>query len=167
MPRLLRTTLVAGLTAGTLDILYAIAMWGLRGAAPSRVLQGVASGVLGRDAFSGGANAATLGLVLHLSIAVAMAAAFVLAAARWRVLTERPWASGAAYGVALHLLMNYAVVPLSAAPMSPPTGASWFIALFPHVVLVGWPIAWVARRELLRARDRVAAPGGSLRPTRG
>ena len=50
----LRGILVGGLIAGVLDITDAFVFHGLRGVAPVRILQAIASGLLGRDAFGAG-----------------------------------------------------------------------------------------------------------------
>ena len=43
-----------GLACGILDITQAFVAWGLRGAKPIRILQSVASGLLGAKAYVGG-----------------------------------------------------------------------------------------------------------------
>lgn len=148
---------LAGLLAGALDILYAIGVWGLQGIPAQRILQSIASGVLGKASFIGGANTAVLGLALHMLIALAMAAVYFIAARKWLVLVRRPSLCGTLYGVLLFVAMNFVVVPLSAAPMPPPKDlASIVIALLPHVLLVGLPIAWLARLAL-RGHARIHA----------
>ena len=140
---------LAGLVAGALDILYAICVWSLKGITAQQVLQAVASGVLGKASFSGGRGTATLGLGLHMLIALAMAAGYFMAARKWPILVRRPWAGGLVYGLLLYAAMNFAVVPLSAAEVaSPGDMTSFFLALLPHIAVVGWPIAWLARYAL-------------------
>ncbi|RPE75520.1 hypothetical protein [Vulcaniibacterium tengchongense] len=138
--------LAAGLVAGTLDIAFATAFWALRGVPPLRVPQGVAAGLLGPVAVAGGAATATLGLALHYLIATAMAAAYFAAARHLPPLRERPLAAGALYGLCLYATMTGLVVPLSAAPL-PAADAAWTVAsVCAHVLLVGLPIAGLARR---------------------
>ena len=72
--RLVNAVLWGGLIAGTLDIADALIFHGVRGVAPWRILQAIASGLLGREAFTGGAWTATLGLGLHFFIATTVAA---------------------------------------------------------------------------------------------
>jgi hypothetical protein len=43
--------LAGGLIAGALDLTFAFVFYGLHGAAPLRILQGIASGVLGRGSY--------------------------------------------------------------------------------------------------------------------
>ena len=73
--------LIAGATllVGTLDISDAFIFYGLRGISPTRILQGIASGVLGRAAFSMGHRAALLGLFFHFFIAFSATTVFLLA----------------------------------------------------------------------------------------
>ena len=59
-PFRIRAILWAGLIAGTLDITDALVFYGLRGVPPVRLLQNIASGLLGRDAFQGGVGTAAL-----------------------------------------------------------------------------------------------------------
>lgn len=95
---MLRAALLGGLVAGTLDIADALLFNGARGVAPHRAMQAIASGLLGRDAFTGGAWTAGLGLGLHFVIAITAAAVYTLAALRTPVLLSRPSLCGAASG---------------------------------------------------------------------
>ena len=52
------------LVVGILDGLDALIFFGLRGAQPTRIFQGIASGLLGRSAFSGGLGTALLGVAI-------------------------------------------------------------------------------------------------------
>ncbi len=145
--RALRWALLGGVLAGTLDIAFATGFWSLRGVAAERILQSVAAGLLGRDAFDGGGRSAGLGLALHYLIAIAMAMAYTWAARDVPLLRRRPWSLGAAYGLALFAFMSFIVVPLSASPRGGSPPALWIAcSVVAHVVLVGWPCAWFARR---------------------
>ena len=64
-PRALYSILYGGLAVGVLDFLDAIIFFGLRGSTPRGIFQYVASGLLGRAAFSGGTKTFALGLLLH------------------------------------------------------------------------------------------------------
>ena len=146
----LQAILFGGFIAGLLDILYAIAVWGTRGATPMRVLQGVASGLVGRDAaIAGGMNTALLGLVAHFVIMFGAAAVFCFASLRFPFLVRRWLFSAVVFGALMYVAMNYVIVPLSAAAGKPPAGLNILIALLPHLVVVGPPIAWAARRAAL------------------
>jgi Na+/proline symporter len=141
------TAIVAGgLAAGVLDILAAFALAGSRGGSPVRVLQFIASGVLGAGAFQGGAPVAALGLFLHFVIATGAAAVFVAASRIWPRLTREAIVAGSLYGVAVWLVMNQVVVPLSRVAQRPPAPGAMALMIGIHVVCVGLPIALAARR---------------------
>ncbi len=102
------------LTVGVLDITDALVFFGLRGARPIRIFQSIAAGLLGRASFSGGLPTAALGAALHFFIAFVIVLTFVLATKRIPALRRHPIVSGLAYGVAVYLVMNLIVLPLSA-----------------------------------------------------
>jgi hypothetical protein len=144
--------LLGGLVAAALDIAYAIIFFGFRGVSAQRILQSVASGLLGSRAFEGGSTTALLGLALHFALMLVIALIFYFAARRVRWLTRRPYIAGAVYGVLVYWTMNLIVVPLSASagtftwhPVIVPAG------LLVHIVLIGMPIAWAVRIGLAKS----------------
>lgn len=145
-PRALHVVLYGGLAAATLDILNAIVFWQIFAGTPAvRILQSVAAGLLGKEAFAGGTATAALGLALHGLIALAMAFVYWLAASRWPALLRHPVAAGLAYGAATWALMNYVIVPMSRAT-PPPFIPAWFAdGILAHLLLVGLLFAFVAR----------------------
>ncbi|HTU66614.1 MAG TPA: hypothetical protein VMF52_11735 [Steroidobacteraceae bacterium] len=159
MNKALGTAAIGGGVGGLLDILYAITLWGfILGGSPVGILQSIASGILGKAAYDGGAATAILGLALHFFIAFSMALVYVLAARHLRVLTARPLLMGALYGVLLFAVMNFVVVPLSAIGPRPMTPIGAFRALLPHVIFVGPVIAWFAARRAPAPAAPVAVP---------
>ncbi len=144
--RALRTILAAGALAGALDIAAACGIHALRGVSPVRILQSIASGLLGRAAFDGGAGTAALGLFLHFSIAATAAAVYYAASRKLRSLVDRPFLYGALYGVAVYAFMNHVVIPLSAVSQRPFVLQMALIMLTVHVLCVGLPIALTVRR---------------------
>ncbi len=147
MRRALTFVLAGGVVAGTLDITYACVFWAVkRGVPAQRIMQSVAAGLLGEASFTGGRATAALGLALHYLIAISMAVAYYLVARRWPLLWQRPIACGAGYGVLLYGIMNYVVVPLSAAgPRS--KDQLWIVlSIVVHAFLIGVPIALFVRR---------------------
>lgn len=145
--------LVSGVVAGLTDLTGAILVWGARGVAPLRLLQGIASGLLGAAAFRGGAATAAVGVVLHFTIAVSAAAVFALASQRLPTLVERPVLAGAAYGVAVYLFMSWIVLPLSLVQRSAPSWDRIATGIVIHVLCVGLPIALVTRWFALGAAE--------------
>jgi len=151
--RPMETILWGGVAVALLDIANAMTFWALyKGATPQVILQSIAAGLLGPDAFSGGAPTAWLGAFLHLFISCGIAAVYYLAVMLWPMPLSRPFFYGVIYGVIVYLVMNYVVVPLSlASPV--PFIPSWFLdSLIGHIVLVGLPLAYIARWSALRNR---------------
>jgi hypothetical protein len=148
--------LAGGLTAGTFDIVYACSFWALKSNVPAqRILQSVAAGLLGKASFEGGTATAALGLALHYFIALSMAAVYYLVARRWPLLGRRPILCGAAYGLLVYAIMNFVVVPLSAAGPGSKDPLWIALSIAVHVFLIGIPIALFAGRAALgRTEER-------------
>jgi uncharacterized membrane protein YagU involved in acid resistance len=139
--------LVGGSIGGTLDIMFAISFAIYNGVAPARLLQTVASGLLGEAAFSGGIPYAALGLLLHFGLSYLWAGMFLVAAQRLPLLIRQPVLSGVLFGVTVFLTMRLVVLPLSAFPYPvtfKPLGT--VLDLLSHTFLFGVPIAIATRR---------------------
>ena len=142
-----RALLLGTLVVGVLDILDAFIFFSLRGAAPIRILQSIASGVLGRSAYQGGTWTALLGLALHFVVAFCMVSVYCMATRVMPWLHRRPLLYGAFYGVLAYVGMNYVVLPLSAAAVGsrPPPTPVLINGLLIHMLGVGIPSALAAR----------------------
>jgi hypothetical protein len=140
LPRILLATLVAG----TLDILAAIGLTLAYGRNPYAMLRYVASGPF-PQASGMGTKGAILGLVVHFALMAIIAAAYVLTADRIAALKSKPVAAGIAYGLVTYVAMNLIAVParFGTFPQNP-VGIATQLAC--HILLVGIPIALVARR---------------------
>jgi len=149
--------LVGGVAAGILDIVYAFVLTGLRGGTPLRVLQSVASGVLGSSAYQGsGAATGTLGLALHIGITIVAAAVYYVAARRSTLMRDHYLAAGSLFGALVYLFMNFVVLPLSAVPFETlRTPAAMLQGFVSHALLVGIPIAWSLHRFSFEARPLI------------
>lgn len=144
----------AGLIAGALDITAAcVSSWLRAGVGPVRVLQSVASGVLGADSYNGGLRSAALGVPLHFLIALGAAATYYAASRRIGFLVRRPILSGLLYGVAVHLFMTLFVLRVSAFPhkfvFRP---GPYAIGMGIIMLCVGLPIALIVSRGANRER---------------
>jgi len=71
--RTARLVILAGVVGATCDITYAILYYGWRGISAERILQTVASGLLGKASYDGGWPTAALGLACHYAIVIALA----------------------------------------------------------------------------------------------
>jgi hypothetical protein len=139
--------LVGGGIAATGDIIYAIVYsWFRASVTPITILQSVASGLIGKKAYEGGAATAFLGLCLHYSMAFIIAAIFWFASRRLKFMTERTVPAGLLYGICVYFVMNFVVLPLSAFPTPMTyTPVRMAINIVAHMVLFGLPIALAAR----------------------
>jgi hypothetical protein len=141
-----RAVLFGTLTVAALDILDAfVFFWFYRGVEPAVILQSIASGLLGREAYAGGMATAALGALLHTFIAFVVVLVYFLASRRLPVLREHPVLCGALYGVGVWLAMNFVVLPLSAAAVGPQVWPTVVNGLAIHVLGVGIPSALFAR----------------------
>jgi hypothetical protein len=129
--------------AGTLDLASIFVLLAPRGIGAERILQSVASGLFGPAAFTGGAVTAAWGFAAHYAIMLIFAAGFLFATRRIALVRARPYAMGALYGLGSFFVMNYLVVPLSAAARWPHwTPLMLGHALVVHIVFVGLVLAW-------------------------
>ncbi|MDR3388503.1 MAG: hypothetical protein P4L92_15755 [Rudaea sp.] len=140
------SVLMAGAIAGSLDLAFAFSFYGLHGASPLRILQSIASGLLGMSAFTGGWMAAALGAVCHYFILIVAAFLYLAASRRFVALSRHAIVCGLLYGVAIYLFMHFIVLPLSAAPSFKPIPGAVYGELMSHFT-VGLSIALVMRRR--------------------
>jgi hypothetical protein len=135
----------AGFLAGVLDITAAFITWAPQGVPPVRILRGIASGLLGPQAFNEGGASAVLGGAIHFLIAFSAAAVFYLASRKIDFVTRRPILAGVLYGVCVYVVMYWIVMPL--AKMHPAhTLARSIVAIVTHMICVGLPISLMVRR---------------------
>jgi hypothetical protein len=140
-----RAIVITGLLVGAMDITSAFILAISRGATATRLLQFVASGLLGPRAFEGGLTTAAVGLAIHFVIAFAVVIIFAVARQRLAFLREWPVLSGVTYGLLVFAVMNLVVLPLSAAkPRHSLTGDLIQIAI--HIFVIGLPTSLLLRR---------------------
>jgi uncharacterized membrane protein YagU involved in acid resistance len=148
------TIVLAGLIAGTIDIGSACIINSLH---PVVILHAIASGLIGKRAFTGGMSTGLLGLVLQWAMSILIAAIYVAATAARPAWRHRWVSTGSIAGVVIFAVMNYLVVPLSAAPFRPPltvhgllTAFSMgkFFANLAAMILFGLIIGYGVRRRL-------------------
>ena len=136
---------MTGLIVGTLDILSAFIIVLSRGSTVTRLLQFIASGLLGPQAFQGGAATAVLGLALHFFIAFTLVAVFYAARQRFGLVRDHAISSGIIYGLIVFAVMNLIVLPLSAArPRHSLSGDLIQIGI--HMFVIGLPTSLLLRR---------------------
>lgn len=152
-----KSILAGAVIAASLDLLDPILFYGFRGVAPIKIPQSIASGILGRAAYSGGTRTALIGLALHLLIALFWAALFVIAAQGVGALSRHPILSGMAYGVLVYAVMYSFVLPRSNVFPRPHFALLVFLNnVAAMVFLVGVPISLVNSSFAHRSSGRKA-----------
>src|SRR5947208_1371491 len=141
----LGTIVVAWLTAGILDITSAFVIAGIKGTGSIRMLQGIASGLLGAPSFERGFLTAGLGLAIHFFIAFTAAAMFYLISRKFSFLTEHAIFAGLLYGIAVYLFMYWIVIRL-VFPNAHPSLSRDLTAVLVHMFLIGLPISLIVSR---------------------
>lgn len=116
-----------------------------RGSTAVRLLQFVASGLLGAEAFQGGSSTAALGLALHFMIAFTVVIVFYVARERLAFAREHAVAAGITYGILVWLAMNLIVLPLSAARPRHALVPD-LIQIGIHMCIIGLPTSLLLRR---------------------
>lgn len=140
----------AGLAGGLADILTAFAIY--RPASPERILQAVASGLVGPAARDMGLTGAAIGLACHFAISIIFAGLYVVGAGYAPVLLRKPVLGGLTFGVFVYGVMNAIVVPLSLAPdRSTPPDHITLLGLMAHFFF-GIALAVTAARVLRTPR---------------
>ncbi len=155
--RAAKAIISAWLAAGILDILAAFATAAVKGGTPASILKAIASGVLGANAFKGGADIAALGLALHFGIMFGIVLVYWLVSRRWSFLRDQAFVSGLIFGVAVYAVMNLVVLPLSAIPFKPNYGMESLVnGIGVHMLCVGLPIALLIRKfgDATKAADK-------------
>jgi Na+/alanine symporter len=132
---------VGGLIAGVLDLTQACILFGWK------IPLSIAAGLLGRQAFHGGAGTYVLGVLLHFFIAFSAAAVYYAASRRLSFLTEHALVCGLFYGAAVEEVMTLVVLTLSALHATGPYELhDLILGLLVHMVVVGLPISFSVRR---------------------
>jgi hypothetical protein len=132
---------VGGGIAGTLDLLQACILFGWD------IPLVIAGGLVGTDAFQGGAGTYVLGVLLHFFIACSAAAVYYTASRWLPFMKEYPLVCGLFFGAAVQEVMNLVVLPLSALHSRGPYKLhDLILGLLVHMVVVGLPISYSVRR---------------------
>jgi Na+/alanine symporter len=132
---------VGGLVAGALDLTQACILFGWD------IPLAIAAGLIGRQAFQGGAGTYVLGVCLHFFIACSAAAVYYAASRKLEFMTEHPIVCGLFFGAAVEEVMNLVVLPLSALHARGPYKLyDLILGLVVHMIVIGLPIAYSVRR---------------------
>ncbi|HLO29038.1 MAG TPA: hypothetical protein VK249_07885 [Anaerolineales bacterium] len=146
---LLRLSVIGGLILGMLHLI--IQSWFVYSFLEKNpfisVLQYVASGAMGNAAFAGGPATALLGLILDFLMTTIMAGVFILSIDRIPLLRSHVIPGSLLYGFGVFIVMNFIVLPLSAAPPLPAPSTWLFIEMIlEHILLIGLPLGLLMRQ---------------------
>ncbi|HEY1890187.1 MAG TPA: hypothetical protein VGG63_07265 [Steroidobacteraceae bacterium] len=146
----LRAILIGGLVAGTIDI-EAAAL--INHVSPVLIAHYIASGALGKSALSAGTSAAYIGVLLQWGMSVIIAAIYWSVTARMPRLRAQWWLGGLLAGAVIYLVMNFIVMPFSAAPVTlheviarlrPAKAAENLLAMFVFGLIVAFCARYLA-----------------------
>lgn len=141
-----RLIMLTALLAGTLDAIAAIVVYQ---ANPKRMFQFIASGVFGKEAFSGGVAMALWGVLFHFFIAFCWTLFFFLLYTRVKILSANKFVVSIAYGLFIWLVMNMIVVPIShGAPRTITLSSLTGMAIL--IVAVALPVVWLTQHYYSR-----------------
>jgi hypothetical protein len=142
LARLVRAGLLTGVVDGLFSSVLSVVFYR---STVSRLFQGVASVLLGPEAFTGGIRTVALGVLMHFGVALGWSAVFLFLVLRWswvRSVLASPYGVvevAALYGPLIWMVMSLAVIPILA--HRPPTITyRWWIQWFGHIPFVGIPI---------------------------
>jgi uncharacterized membrane protein YagU involved in acid resistance len=150
---MLKTSILAGVVAGTIDIGAACT---INRVGPGPILRFIASGLLGAP-LPHETWVYALGLGLQWLMSIIIAAIFVIAATRVPALLRRWIAAGIAYGIVVYFVMTFVVVPLSRAKSGHPSLSS-FIENLLAMMLFGLIVAYIAAEFSNAGRGRAPDP---------
>ena len=148
---LLRSSVIGGLIIGLLHLIVQVGIvFGLLLKSPYiSSLQFVASGAMGDVAFTGGLATALLGVILEFMMTIIIAGVFVLSADRIPLLRRYVIVGSLLYGFGVFIVMNFIVLPLSAAPTLPAPPMWLFIEIIlEHILLIGLPLGILVQRDI-------------------
>lgn len=141
----LKTIFTAGLIAAVLDISGAIIVYVfmLKITTIQKILQSVASGIYGTDAFKGGWSTAMQGLFIHICITIIFAALYFIVYPFFNNIIKNTLIAGFLYGCIVWCIMNMLVLPYSNASVPVFKISYFFYGVSLVAFLVGIPISIV------------------------
>jgi uncharacterized membrane protein YagU involved in acid resistance len=141
MSTLLFSAVLAAVAAGIPDVFAAAA---LSRAPVGRVLQTIASGILGETSYARGSTSVMLGLGLQIAMSFVIAVVYNIGSFCVTEIHRNPLIFGALHGVLIFVVMNFVVVPLSRAYPQPRWDPKSFVAMLIVMILFGEVISFIA-----------------------
>ena len=136
--------LIAGLIAGTMDILAAIFI--LAGGNAIGVFKYVASGAFGKAALDGGNEMVAWGALFHYIIAMSWTALYFLIYPKLPFLKWNKWFNAIVYGAFIQTLMSFVILPLTNIVSRPFNAFGFLENMVILMFSIGLPVALLADR---------------------
>jgi hypothetical protein len=143
----------AGAVVALLDGSYAIVVyvWILHLTTAARIFQGIASRLIGKRSFDGGAATVALGVLLHFTVAYGWTTVYYVALRNFAALRDfvatvgGKVVAGIVLGAIVWPTMNFVVVPLFGGKAVNPSNWQFGTQLVWHMIAVGPPIVAIVR----------------------
>jgi hypothetical protein len=139
-----KTILLSGFIAGSLDMSTALLVYVaiLQKTTVMRLLQSIASGVFGKEAYAGGTTTALYGLGFHFLIAFSFAIAYFILYPYIGLFRKQRLISAFVYGIFVWCVMNLLVLPLV---MHRPAILNWnaFLGAAILICMIGLPVSFI------------------------
>ena len=146
--------LIAGLIAGSLDIIAAFIQTYIRsGKGPAVVLEFIASGAFRRGAFTSETMLILLGLMFHFIIALSFTLFFFWLADTFPKILDRKILTALLYAIFMWCITQFIVIPLSKIPSWPFNLTNAIIAILILFICIGIPIAYLADNAIRAEED--------------
>ena len=137
-----KTILQTALIAGTLDLIGAIVSSTiLSQKVPYKIFHYIASGIFGKEAFTGGSIMVFWGLLFHYLLAYTFTLLYFWLYPKIGFLSTSRVLSGVLYGAFVWVIMNRVVVPLSNVPTGPFNLTQALVGMVVLMLMIGLPIA--------------------------
>jgi len=142
LSRVAQAGLLTGVTDGLFSSVLSVAFYN---STIQRLFQGVASTLLGADAYQGGNRTFAIGVLMHFGVAFGWSVVFLLIVRRvtWiRRLLDSPYGVvkvASLYGPFIWLVMSLVVIPVLRL-LPPVISVRWLVQLIGHIPFVGVPI---------------------------
>jgi hypothetical protein len=142
-----KVILLTGFIAGSLDLTGAIISSTIMNQKfPSKIFHYIASGIFGKEAFSGGNIMILWGLLFHYIIAYTFTFFYFWIYPKIGFLAINRVASGLLYGAFVWVIMNRVIVPLSNVPQGPFNLTGAIVGMVVLMLAIGLPIAFNAQK---------------------
>jgi hypothetical protein len=147
---LFATILIAWLIVGSLDLSCAAIQTLIYNAKPVKMLQYIASGVFGKEAFSTEMPYAVYGFIFHYCIALIWTVLFFLVYPQIKFLSKNKIVTGIIYGIFIWTMMTRVVLPLSNTAAGTFKLKNAIIAASILSLAIGIPLSFMAYRYYYR-----------------